>query len=161
VSIFDHPDVVPAAPTWRCPHCRTLQPEASRCRACSRAAVTCATCHLYRRSVATDLAYCATDRAHTPLDSDEVCARWEATPGLDAAPGLFDDLEMIASAPQSHAAAPSSKPSPPAAVAPEELPIPAWEPATPPGGLVEAPHVAPGLQLMSEVQRRSRRSRAG
>ncbi|MEA2026837.1 MAG: hypothetical protein U9O18_09100 [Chloroflexota bacterium] len=122
--------------------------------------MTCATCHLYRHSVATDLAYCATDRAHTPLGGDEVRACWEAAPGLDAVPGLFSDLEMIASAPRGHAAAPSSIPSPPAAVAPEELPLPAWEPATPPGGLVEAPNVAPGRQLMSEVQRRSRRSRS-
>jgi hypothetical protein len=42
----------PTMPNWRCPHCRTPQPEAARCWVCRRSSTSCATCVHYRRSVA-------------------------------------------------------------------------------------------------------------
>lgn len=158
MSIFDHPDAVPTAPSWRCPHCRTLQPETSRCSACARAAVTCSTCHLYRTSVAPDVGYCAHDRTRTPVDADEVRACWEASPTLDVTTGLFDGSVL----------APTSAPP----VAPRSVPVSKVLPPNdeedlggaglaraPQGRLVEAPAVAPGRQLMSELQRRVRQGR--
>src|SRR6476660_1896094 len=82
--------------TWRCPHCSTPQPEASRCWVCHRSSTSCGTCRHFRQSVAARVGFCALDRKHEPLRGDEVRACWEdgAVPALpDApAPGLLDLL---------------------------------------------------------------------
>jgi hypothetical protein len=147
VSIFDHPDLVAAAPSWRCPHCRTLQPEAVRCRACARSAVSCASCHRFRRSIASDLGYCADDAARSPLSGEEVRSCWEGAPSTATAPGLFDAAELAAKP----ATAPPSGPARP-------LGDPAPASPRPPvaGGLVDAPHVPPSGRLTSELERRAR-----
>ena len=160
MSIFDHPDRVPAASPWRCPHCGQLQAETSRCWRCTRAAVTCASCHLFRKAVATDLGYCADDTARTPLNGEEVQACWEAVPAAPTAPGLFAELD----APPPPAAAATVTPPPRrrrlaarAAKPPLEEPRAAAWAEAPAGQLTEAPRVEPGRQLMSEVKRRRRR----
>ena len=159
MSIFDHPDAVPAAPSWRCPHCGTLQPETSRCWACSRATVTCSSCHRFRTSVATDLGYCADDRDRLPLSGDEVRACWEATAAPVATPGLFDVLETTATA----TAPPAPTPEERLQSGPAEEEALSGAPAASAlsGRLVEAPEVAPGRSLTSEPQRRLPRSPGG
>jgi hypothetical protein len=81
---------------WRCPHCATPQPEASRCWVCHRSSTSCGTCRHFRQSVAARVGYCGLDRRRQPLEGDEVRACWE-----DAAiprepepsiPGLLDLL---------------------------------------------------------------------
>ena len=62
---------------WRCPHCATPQPEASRCWVCHRSSTSCGTCRHFRRSVAARVGYCGLDRKHEPLEGDEVRACWE------------------------------------------------------------------------------------
>jgi len=68
----------PAMPMWRCPHCATPQPEASRCWVCRRSSICCATCRHFRRSIAATLAYCGLDRRREPLAGDEIRACWES-----------------------------------------------------------------------------------
>ncbi len=156
MSIFDHPDSVPAAPSWRCPHCGTLQAETSRCWRCTRSVVTCSTCYRYRTSVASGLGFCAMDRARAPLSGDEVRSCWEAAPAEATPPGLFEAVEPPPT--------PMAKP-PPVTVRPrrrraarppkpplEELEAAAWTEA-PKGELVDAPHVEAGPPP-SEVERR-------
>lgn len=158
MSIFDHPDGVPAAASWRCPHCDQLQAETSRCWRCLRAAVTCASCHRFRDAVATGMGYCAADRSRAPLTGQEVRACWEAAPAVPDTPGLFTELD--ASVPTEPALAlASARPRPAAKAAKPPLEEPraaAWA-EVPVGGLTEAPHVEPGRKLMSEVERRRRR----
>lgn len=62
---------------WRCPHCSTPQPEASRCWVCHRSSTSCGTCRQFRQSVAARVGFCALDRHRRPLDGDEVRACWE------------------------------------------------------------------------------------
>jgi hypothetical protein len=81
---------------WRCPHCETPQPEASRCWVCHRSSTSCGTCRHFRRSVAARTGFCALDRRREPLRGDEVRACWEdgATPVVPepSTPGLLDLL---------------------------------------------------------------------
>lgn len=171
MSIFDPVDHVPDAPTWRCPHCRTLQPETSRCRACARATVTCATCHFHRPSFVGDMGYCALDPARAPLAADEVRSCWVlSTTDLGREGGLFDAL--LPPPPMTAEAHPGSLPAaggseraqrPPSAnldrrdQAPHQLdPGDAdHDPVERTGRLIEAPRVAPARVLESELRRRS------
>jgi hypothetical protein len=63
---------------WRCPHCATPQPEASRCWVCRRSTTCCATCRHFRRGVAGGLGLCGRDARHPVLDGTEMRACWSA-----------------------------------------------------------------------------------
>jgi hypothetical protein len=112
--------------------------------------------------VVSDLGYCADDKARTPLQGDEVRSCWasgDAT--VVAAPGLFDEPGPLTSAPAGLALSEADVVVLKAKAPPSSRPDEADEsPDTHPGGLVEAPHVAPGRRLASEVQRRSRQLRS-
>lgn len=181
VSIFDHPDTVSPAPSWRCPSCRTLQPETTHCWRCQKAAYACETCALFRASVAAGLGYCASDPARAPLRSDETRSCWEAasSPAIVAAvpssgEGLFAELgpaqpPVSVAAPSVSRLTPSlrrapdsarrvASPKPPRAPKPplEEPGRAAWvEPDH--GLLVDAPEVEPGKRNASELERREPR----
>ena len=81
---------------WRCPHCATPQPEASRCWVCHRSSTSCGTCRHFRQSVAARVGYCGLDRRRQPLEGDDVRACWEdgAIPREPepSIPGLLDLL---------------------------------------------------------------------
>ena len=85
-------------PSWRCPHCSTPQPEASRCWVCHRSSTSCGTCRHFRESVAARVGFCGLDRRREPLQGDEVRVCWED--GSAAAvpdpitPGLLDLLTI-------------------------------------------------------------------
>ena len=97
-------DPTAIAASWRCPHCRTLQPESFQCWRCARSAVSCSSCHRFRVSVSPDLGYCASDPSRAPLRGDEVEAVRRlaaegppeeevgltpyATPGFDPGPAV-------------------------------------------------------------------------
>ena len=85
-------------PTWRCPHCTTPQPAASRCWVCHRSSTSCGTCRHFRGSVAARVGYCGLDRRHEPLQGDEVRACWEdgavPLPPDPMTPGLLDLLTI-------------------------------------------------------------------
>ena len=76
-------------PSWRCPHCSTPQPEASRCWVCHRSSTSCGTCRNFRGSVAARFGFCGLDRHRLPLRGDEVRACWE-----DGSVPLAPDPEM-------------------------------------------------------------------
>lgn len=164
MSIFDPGKDVPDAPTWRCPHCRSLQPETSRCRACLRATVTCGTCRHFRPTLVNGLGLCADDPRRAPLGSDEVYPCWvSATDVTWSGSGLLEErgavLPELASGPSAmpldgHTAQPDPEPTdPPRAAEPGTGTSPRNE------GLREAPHVAPARQLDPELRRRSVRGR--
>lgn len=67
-------------PVWRCPHCATPQPEASRCWVCRRSTTSCGTCRHFRRGVAGGLGMCGLDPKHTALTGSEMRACWTASP---------------------------------------------------------------------------------
>ncbi len=183
MSIFDALEHVPDAPTWRCPHCRTLQPESSRCRACQRSAVSCATCQRYRRSLVGDVGFCAHDPARSPLTGDEVRPCWVAE---EVAPlpagGLFEAVTsslasdgphgprasqvdgIVAGMPISGGATPSGGLRSGSAEAAREVDLSAMlvdgARAEHAGGLLEAPHVAPLGSLEPGGRRRASRDRA-
>jgi hypothetical protein len=131
MSAFDPAERVADALTWRCPHCRTLQPESTSCRACGRSAVSCRTCHLFGDSVVGGLGFCASDAARTPLTGDEMRACWV---GRDharlPAGGLFAE-QLPALAPVVSATTPEADPG-------RASPIAAAELARAGGRLVEA-----------------------
>ena len=53
---------------WRCPHCRTPQPEAARCWVCRRSSTSCGTCAHFRRAIAGPLGgTCGLDPRRTAL----------------------------------------------------------------------------------------------
>jgi hypothetical protein len=85
-------------PSWRCPHCSTPQPEASRCWVCHRSSTSCGTCRHFRGSVASRVGFCGLDRRRAPLQGDEVRACWEdgavAAPPDPITPGLLDLLTV-------------------------------------------------------------------
>ena len=87
-------------PSWRCPHCSTPQPEASRCWVCHRSSTSCGTCRNFRGSVAARFGFCGLDRQRLPLNGDEVRACWEdgaiPVPPDPAMPGLLDLLTVRA-----------------------------------------------------------------
>src|SRR4051794_14583072 len=78
---------------WRCPHCETPQPEASRCWVCHRSSTSCGTCRQFQRSVAARTGFCGLDRRRRPLRGDEVRPCWEdaATPAAPepSIPGML------------------------------------------------------------------------
>ena len=87
-------------PSWRCPHCSTPQPEASRCWVCHRSSTSCGTCRHFRGSVAARVGFCGLDRRREPLQGDEVRVCWEdgaapLTPD-PITPGLLDLLSVAA-----------------------------------------------------------------
>ena len=90
----------PGMPSWRCPHCSTPQPEASRCWVCHRSSTSCGTCRQFRGSVAARVGFCGLDRRRRPLQGDEVRACWEdgatPVPPDPATPGLLDLLTVSA-----------------------------------------------------------------
>ena len=161
MSIFDHPDVVPGAPTWRCEQCGTLQAEASRCWACARSPVACGTCRYFRTSVVSELSYCGLDQARTPVDKDEVRTCWKPAPEPVADTGFFDDARLEPSD-GAAAAGPQVRALTSRGVAGSVDPRDAGGlevPTRPSGRLVEAPHVAPGRRVVSEAGRRARLGR--
>jgi hypothetical protein len=85
-------------PSWRCPHCSTPQPEASRCWVCHRSSTSCGTCRQFRGSVAARYGFCGLDKRRRPLIGDEVRACWEdaAVPVAPEPelPGLLDLLTV-------------------------------------------------------------------
>ena len=87
-------------PSWRCPHCSTPQPVASRCWVCHRSSTSCGTCRQFRGSVAARVGFCGLDRKRRPLQGDEVRACWEdgavPVPPDPATPGLLDLLTVAA-----------------------------------------------------------------
>jgi hypothetical protein len=184
MSIFDHPDDVPAVATWRCPHCATLQPESTRCWACGRSPMTCATCRYYRRSVVGPVGFCGLDPTRALLAGDEVRPCWQAPTDLvdlvSDRPGSGRTSWLTLAERQRTAAPPARVPaprtiavpitparadSPPILVAPR-TDAPRGVPAAPSGGsaidaddLVEAPVVQPSRKLVSEAQRRAQARR--
>jgi hypothetical protein len=65
---------------WRCPHCGTPQPVASRCWVCRRSSTSCGTCKHFRTSVAARIGFCGLDRERLPLDGAEVRSCWIGRP---------------------------------------------------------------------------------
>ena len=161
MSIFDRTSETSTPPSWRCPHCRTLQAESSRCWRCSRVAVNCSSCRHFRRAVVSDLGYCAVERTRTPLGGEEVRSCWEPPRPASPAAGLFAGLEVSDTI---EAADPSPPPQAitavvrPAGSGPSRPPLEALEAAAwrepPSGELVEAPRVEPSGRLISEIARR-------
>lgn len=173
MSIFDDPDLVSAAPSWRCPQCRTLQAQTTHCWRCSKAAYSCETCQRYRPSVAAGIGYCAKDPSREPVPADETRSCWEASAAPTPAPGLFDEPDVTPSPPlvfrPTAAFAPSLRSAPgdarraPVAGSARKARPPledpgraAWvEPEQ--DRLVDAPAVEPGAQISRVGQRRRRR----
>ena len=67
-------------PVWRCPHCATPQPEASRCWVCRRSTTCCAACRHFRRGVAGGLGLCGLDPRRQALTGTEMRPCWIAAP---------------------------------------------------------------------------------
>src|SRR6476661_8899800 len=114
----------PTMPSWRCPHCSTPQPEASRCWVCHRSSTSCGTCRHFRGSVAARVGFCGLDRRRQPLQGDEVRACWVdgavAAPPDPVTPGLLDLLTVarLGSQPPSEGDEPGSASPPRRAAAP-------------------------------------------
>ena len=84
----------PHMPNWRCPHCRTPQPEAARCWVCRRSSTSCATCVHYRRSVAPLIGgTCGLDPRAVPLRGDELRGCWR--PVRRGRAGAPDELPVV------------------------------------------------------------------
>jgi hypothetical protein len=66
---------------WRCPHCRTPQPEAARCWVCRRSSTSCGTCAHFRRAIAGSFGgTCGLDRRRSVLRGDELRGCWRPIP---------------------------------------------------------------------------------
>ena len=65
---------------WHCPHCGAPQAETARCWVCRRSSTTCSTCRHFRPSLASDIGYCALDRARRPLTGLELRGCWTQRP---------------------------------------------------------------------------------
>lgn len=74
--------------TWRCPHCATVQAEATRCFLCGRSATSCGSCARFRPSLVSGVGYCADDRRREPLTGAEQRGCWIAS-ATTATDGLF------------------------------------------------------------------------
>lgn len=81
--------------TWRCPHCATVQAEATRCFLCGRSATACGSCARFRRSLVNGVGYCAIDKRREPLTGAEQRGCW-----LGAEPAALDGLFVAAPAQQ-------------------------------------------------------------
>jgi hypothetical protein len=77
--------------TWRCPHCRTVQVDASSCFLCNRSATSCGTCVNFRRSLVGGLGYCALDAVREPLTGEERRPCWTDQAAAPA-DGIFVQL---------------------------------------------------------------------
>ena len=137
--MFDPSDTVGSVLAWRCPECYTVQSETTRCWRCDKPAFTCESCRSYRPSVAADLGYCARDPERTPLRADEVRACWESA-DVAGPRALSDPVASERSRPR--VKPPLEDPGRAAWVEPDG------------DALVEAPKIAPGKRLSTEVQRR-------
>jgi hypothetical protein len=161
MSIFD-PGPVADVPTWRCPHCRTLQPEASRCRACQRPAVSCATCRRYRRSLLQDLGSCADDPARTPLRGDTQRACWTTDEAAVLPPGGMFERLAPTPGPDKPATPDGIDLGSPSAHADASPTLLAAQPAALAGRLLDAPPVAPTgnleLRPMKDAKQEGRRA---
>jgi hypothetical protein len=157
MSIFDHPDDASTVPTWRCPHCATLQPESTRCWACERSPMTCATCRYFRRSVIGAVGLCGLDRTRSLLAGDEVRGCWQAPTDLvdlvSDRPGsgrtswlTLAERQRAPAAEPTMSATASEPPAPAAAVDATRLEV---------DDLVEAPLVVPARKVTTEAQRRA------
>jgi hypothetical protein len=80
----------PCMPLWRCPHCATPQPEASRCWLCGRSTTTCAACRHYRRGVASGLGLCGKNPGRLALRGTEMQPCWEGRPVPDVPASVRD-----------------------------------------------------------------------
>jgi hypothetical protein len=159
MSIFDGTREISTPLSWRCPHCRTLQAESSRCWRCSRSAINCSSCGHFRRAVVSDLGYCAMQRTRTPLGGEEVRSCWEPPQPVSSPAGLFAGLDEIEAVEPADPAPPSpATTARPAGTRPSRSPLlsleaAAWrEPSS--GALVEAPRIEPRGRLISEITRR-------
>jgi hypothetical protein len=87
----------PAMPNWRCPHCRTPQPEVARCWVCRRSSTSCATCVHYRRSVAPLIGgTCGLDPRAVPLRGVELRGCWRPVPaGRSAGPDALPVVDPL------------------------------------------------------------------
>lgn len=65
---------------WHCPHCGAPQAETARCWVCRKSSTTCSTCRHFRPSLASDIGYCALDRARRPLTGLELRGCWTERP---------------------------------------------------------------------------------
>lgn len=73
---------------WHCPHCGAPQAETARCWVCRKSSTTCSTCRHFRPSLASEIGYCALDRARRPLTGLELRGCWTERPagvGAEAA----------------------------------------------------------------------------
>jgi hypothetical protein len=144
MSIFDHPDTVPTAPSWRCPHCATLQPETTRCWACLRSPVACGSCQFFRESIVSELTYCGLDQARAPVGRDEVRTCWRPNSRVsDAQAVLFTEAQLEPDRPSEPNVPTTERTSSRAGPAAAKL-------AVADDGLVEAPHVAPARALATD-----------
>lgn len=85
-------------PLWRCPHCATPQPEASRCWLCGRSTTTCAACRHYRRSVAGGIGLCGRSPRRLALRGTEVLPCWEALPSASDPASAAGDGKAVGDA---------------------------------------------------------------
>ena len=76
--------------TWRCPHCRTVQGDSSRCFLCGRSATSCGTCANFRQSVVGGLGFCGLDKKREAPTGAEQRECW--TGGDVPAEGVFAAL---------------------------------------------------------------------
>jgi hypothetical protein len=85
-------------PYWRCPHCNTPQPEASRCWLCGKVTTACLSCRHFRRGMAGGLALCGRNPRGPVLRGPEVMPCWDAVPqpATPASPATDGHLPVAA-----------------------------------------------------------------